>query len=128
MATILVVDDEVDVLEIVRFRLEQDGHAVLTASDGQMGLSRAIQDHPDLIILDLMMPVMDGFDALERLKKNPALAKIPVLLLTARADYASRARGWEGYAEEYLTKPFDVDTLARTVENLLTHPNTTAKN
>ena len=123
MATILVVDDEPDIVEIVRFRLERDGHTVVAAADGESGLARVLADEPDLIVLDVMMPGLDGFEVLRRLKREPAYAAMgaatPVLLLTARADFTARSHGWEEYANEYVTKPFNLDELARTVQNLL---------
>ncbi len=123
MATILVVDDEPDLVEIVRYRLERDGHTVLTADDGESGLARVLADEPDLIVLDVMMPGVDGFEVLRRLKRERPFAAVgaatPVILLTARADFAAMSQGWEEYADEYMTKPFNLDELARTVQNLL---------
>jgi two-component system alkaline phosphatase synthesis response regulator PhoP len=125
MATILVVDDEPDLVEIVRFRLERDGYTVVTAADGETGLARVLADEPDLIVLDVMMPGLDGFEVLRRLRRDPAYAAVgaamPVILLTARADFTAKAQGWEEYADEYVTKPFNADELARTVQNLLSH-------
>ena len=123
MATILVVDDEPDIVEIVRYRLERDGHTVLTAPDGESGLARVLADEPDLIVLDVMMPGLEGFEVLRRLRREPAYATVsaatPVILLTARADFTAKAQGWEEYADEYVTKPFNLDELARTVQNHL---------
>ena len=123
--TILVVDDEPDVVEIVRFRLEKDGYHVLSANDGREGLAAAIAKSPDLVVLDVMMPGLDGFEVLRRLRRDPAYAAVgaamPVILLTARADFTAKAQGWEEYADEYVTKPFNADELARTVQNLLSH-------
>ena len=123
MATILVVDDEPDLVEIVRYRLERDGHTVLTADDGESGLARVLADEPDLIVLDVIMPRLDGFEMLRRLKRERAYTTAgtatPVLLLTARADFAAISQGWEEYADAYMIKPFNIDELARTVQNLL---------
>jgi two-component system alkaline phosphatase synthesis response regulator PhoP len=123
MATILVVDDEPDLVEIVRFRLERDGHSVLTAADGESGLARVLADEPDLIVLDVMMPGWTASRYCAGSRREPAYAAVgaatPVVLLTARADFTAKAQGWEEYADEYVTKPFNVDELARTVQNLL---------
>ena len=120
MATILVVDDEPDVVEIVRFRLERDGHTIISAADGPTGLVSALTRRPDLVILDVMMPGMDGFEVLRRLKADARTAEMPVIMLTARADFSSVAKGWSMDVDNYVTKPFDVDELAETVKNVLT--------
>jgi CheY-like chemotaxis protein len=122
MATILVVDDEPDVVEIVRVRLERDGHTLIGVTNGPAALTNALTRFPDLIVLDLMMPGMDGFEVLRQLKGNPHTAKTPVILLTARADYSAKAQAWEMYADHYVTKPFDLDVLAQTVQNALAGP------
>lgn len=125
MATILVVDDEPDVVEIVRVRLERDGHALIGVTSGAAALTNALTRPPDLIVLDLMMPGMDGFEVLRQLKSNPHTANTPVILLTARADYGAKAQAWEMYADHYITKPFDLDVLAQTVQNTLAGPGKT---
>ena len=119
MATILVVDNEPDLVEIVCYRLERDGYTVLTADDGESGLARVLADEPDLIVLDVMMPGLDGFEVTRRMKNDARTATTPVILLTARADFAAMSQGWEEYADEYMTKPFNLDELVRTVQNLL---------
>ena len=119
MATILVVDDEPDVVEIVRFRLEKEGHNIITASDGQSGLVLAFGAHPDLIILDVMMPGIDGFEVLFQLKNNPRTLNTPVIMLTAKTDLSSISKGWGMDVDNYVTKPFNVDELAKTVKNVL---------
>lgn len=119
MATILVVDDEPDVIEIVRFRLEKDGHSILTAPDGQSGLAMAFGSHPDLMILDVMMPGIDGFEVLFQLKNNPRTQNLPIIMLTAKTDLSSISKGWGLDVDNYVTKPFNVDELAKTVKNVL---------
>ncbi len=119
MATILVVDDEPDVVEIVRFCLEREGHAVVSAADGPTGLVVAFTRAPDLVILDVMMPGMDGFEVLRRMKNDARTAQTPVILLTAKADFSSVATGWNMDVDNYVTKPFEVDELAETVRNVL---------
>ena len=121
MAKILVVDDEPDVVEIVRFRLEKDGHTVITASDGQQGLATAMSANPDLVVLDVMMPGIDGFEVAFQMKNNPRTVNTPVVMLTAKADIGSIGKGWSMDVDNYVTKPFNVDELAQTVKAVLIH-------
>ena len=113
--TVLVVDDEQDILDLVRFRLEHDGYRVLTASDGQTGLTLAQQERPDLCILDVMMPKLSGLEVLARLRADPATAATRVILLTARGQDADIDRGFELGAHDYVTKPFSPKELRRRV-------------
>ena len=113
--TVLVVDDEQDILDIVRFRLEHDGYRVITASDGQTGLTLAQQERPDLCILDVMMPKLSGLEVLARLRADPATAATRVILLTARGQDADVDRGFELGAQDYVTKPFSPKELRRRV-------------
>jgi DNA-binding response OmpR family regulator len=119
MARILVVDDEPDVVEIVSIRLERDGHTVLGAADGRAGLDMAMHEKPDLIILDLMMPGLDGYEVLYQMRHNPITEDASVILLTARGDFPSIYKGWDKGADNYVTKPFDVDRLAEMVQQAL---------
>jgi two-component system alkaline phosphatase synthesis response regulator PhoP len=119
MARILVVDDEPDIVEIVRFRLEQDGHEVLTASDGRTGFAMAFTQQPDLTILDVMMPGISGFEVLYQIKHAPRTANMPVIMLTAKTDLGSISKGWEMEVDNYVTKPFNVDDLAHTGKDVL---------
>ena len=121
MATILVVDDEPDVVEIVRFRLEGDGHHIVCAGDGPGGLAAVIEHQPDLVLLDLMMPGYDGFELLRRMKEDDRLARVPVILLTAKAELASVIQGWNWEVDNYITKPFDLDELTDIVESVLNY-------
>ena len=121
MATILVVDDEPDVVEIVRYRLERDGHTVLSAADGPTGLVTAFTRNPDLVIMDVMMPGIDGFEVVRRMKNDARTAHTPVIMLTAKADFSSVATGWNMDVDNYVTKPFEVDVLADTVKNVLAY-------
>jgi two-component system alkaline phosphatase synthesis response regulator PhoP len=94
-STVLVIEDETDIGELIKLNLELDGHRVLLAGDGAAGLSAARGDHPDLILLDVMMPAVDGWQVLTTLKADPdeSLSSIPVLMLTARADPLDKLRG-----------------------------------
>ena len=117
--TILVVDDEPDLIEIVRFRLEKEGYKVLSAGDGRAGLAAAIEKSPDLVVLDVMMPGLDGFEVLFQMKNNPKTKDTPVVMLTAKTDMSSISKGWGMDVDNYVTKPFNVDELAKTVKNVL---------
>ena len=113
--TVLVVDDEQDILDLVRFRLEHDGYRVLTASDGQMGLTLAQAERPDLCILDVMMPKLSGLEVLRHLRSDPGTADMRVILLSARGQDADVDRGFELGANDYVTKPFSPKELRRRV-------------
>ena len=113
--TVLVVDDEQDILDLVRFRLEHDGYRVLTATDGQTGLTLAQAERPDLCILDVMMPKLSGLEVLANLRADPATAVTRVILLTARGQDADVDRGFELGAHDYVTKPFSPKELRRRV-------------
>jgi two-component system, OmpR family, alkaline phosphatase synthesis response regulator PhoP len=107
------------VVEIVRLRLEQDGHTILAAGDGRVGLQSAFENKPDLLILDVMMPGLDGFEVAYQMKNNPLTANTPIVMLTARADFGSIAKGWNLDVDNYVTKPFKLDELADTVKSVL---------
>ena len=119
MATILVVDDEVDVRTLCRVNLEYEGYGVIEANDGQQGLEVARREKPDLILLDLMMPNLDGWQVIEALKEDESTARIPVVLLTAKTDEASQLRGFQEGVFDYITKPFNPLVLSRYVEKAL---------
>lgn len=116
---VLVVDDEPDVLVLCEVNLELEGFAVRTASDGREALVAVAAERPDVILLDVKLPHLDGFAALERLQADPATADIPVILLTARTLPGDQIRGWKGGAADYLTKPFDPSVLVATVRQTL---------
>jgi DNA-binding response OmpR family regulator len=118
-ATVLVVDDEADVRILCRVNLEFEGFRVLEAEAGAAALQIARTEHPDLILLDLMMPNMDGWEVMRRLKENPETAGIPVVLLTAKADEESQLKGWEHGVLDYVTKPFNPLSLARYIDSAL---------
>lgn len=113
---VLVIDDEPDVLLLCRVNLEFAGHEVLEALDGERGLKLAAAEHPDLIVLDVMLPQRDGISILEELVETPETSDTPVVLLTAKAQREDRLRGWNAGATEYVTKPFSPAVLTRTVE------------
>jgi CheY-like chemotaxis protein len=119
---ILIVDDEPDIGQIFRYALEQRGHTVLLADDGARGLATALRRRPDAIVLDLMMPVMDGITALERLKAEGKTHDVPVVVLTATSIEAVRQRCLALGAAAYITKPFDPHAVIEEIEGLLAHP------
>ncbi len=112
---VLVVDDEPDLVQMMKLRLEADGYEVLTASDGQGGLQRAQNEKPDLIILDLMMPKMDGYKVCTMLKRDTRHQNIPIVLFTARADTQDEKLGFECGANAYIRKPFEPAELLATI-------------
>lgn len=113
---ILVVDDEPDLVETVRYSLEMEGYQVLVAHNGEDGLNQARKDGPDLIILDLMLPKLDGYKVCRLLKFDERYKHIPVLMLTAKTQEKDRLLGKETGADEYMTKPFDIDKLLEKVK------------
>jgi DNA-binding response OmpR family regulator len=119
--TILVVDDEEDILLLCRVNLEFEGYRVATASSGVEGLRLARELHPSLVLLDVMMPAMDGWHVLEALKADEATSQTPVVMLTARVQGEDQMRGWSGGASDYIMKPFSPVALLETIRNVL-HP------
>lgn len=116
---ILVADDDPDILQVVRVNLELEGYEVETALDGQEALDKAIATPPALILLDIMMPRMDGLTALHRMRAHAATGNTSIILLTARGLPEDRVRGLELGADDYITKPFDVSELAARVKAVL---------
>ncbi len=116
---ILAVDDAPENVEILRARLEANGYEVVTAFDGEQGLARALETEPDLVLLDVMMPKMDGIEVLKHLKQHTALRFVPVVLVTAKSDTRDIIAGLEAGADDYLTKPFDQSALLARVRSLL---------
>ncbi|MGB2351778.1 MAG: response regulator transcription factor [Akkermansiaceae bacterium] len=119
MQSVLVIEDEEDIADLVAFNLRRAGYHVETASDGIKGLGAAKALLPDLIVLDLMMPGMDGISLFKELKREPATRVIPVIMLTARGQTEDRIRGLEVGADDYMTKPFSPKELSLRVANLL---------
>jgi len=102
---ILLVDDEPEFVSMLQMRLEANRYDVVTANDGREGLQKIAEENPDLVLLDVMMPGMDGFEVLEKLRKSPSTKYLPVVLLTARGESSSIFKGQELGATDYLTKP-----------------------
>jgi len=104
---ILAVDDERHIVRLIQVNLERAGYQVVTAFDGPEALKKVEGERPDLVVLDVMMPRMDGFEVLKRLQANPETREIPVIMLTAKAQDADVFRGWASGVSAYLTKPFN---------------------
>lgn len=117
--TILAVDDERHIVRLVQVNLERQGYRVLVAYDGREALEKIAQERPDLVVSDVMMPYMDGFELLRTLKRNPSTRDIPIILLTAKAMDADVAAGWQSGADCYLTKPFNPAELTAFVKRIL---------
>jgi DNA-binding response OmpR family regulator len=112
--SILVVDDDEDIVRVIRVNLQLEGYEVHMAHDGQEALDKALEAPPDLVLLDIMMPRMDGLTALKKMRSHPSLASTSIVLLTARGLTEDRVKGLELGADDYITKPFDVvEMLAR---------------
>jgi DNA-binding response OmpR family regulator len=116
---ILIVDDEMDLVETVRFPLEVEGYHVLVSYNGEDALNQARKENPDLILLDLMLPKLDGYEVCRRLKCDDRCKHIPILMLTAKFQEKDKALGMETGVNEYITKPFDIRDLLKKVRGYL---------
>jgi two-component system alkaline phosphatase synthesis response regulator PhoP len=116
---ILLVDDEQDILEIVGYNLEQEGYQIITASNGKEAVSKAKKENPHLIIMDVMMPEMDGMEACENIRKIPELNSTIITFLTARNEDYSQVAGFDAGADDYITKPIKPKLLVSKVKALL---------
>ena len=117
--TILAVDDEEDVLELVRYNLDKNGYKVQTATSGEEAIEKARAKLPDLIILDIMLPGINGLDVCKRLKNDPKTDKIPVIMLTAKGEESDIITGLEIGADDYIAKPFSPKVLVARVRRIL---------
>jgi two-component system alkaline phosphatase synthesis response regulator PhoP len=116
---ILVIDDELNIVELLKYNLISNGYRVLTALNGKDGLNLAIENKPDLILLDVMLPEMDGFDVCKEMKKNKSIENIPIIMLTAKGDEFDKILGLELGADDYITKPFSVRELLARIKVVL---------
>ena len=116
---VLVVDDEPDILSILVYQLSREGFRVSTAVNGQSAIATAVEERPDIVILDLMLPGLDGYEVLSRLRQNDRTSATPVILLSARREEEERIRGFEIGADDYVTKPFSPRELILRVKALL---------
>lgn len=116
---ILVIEDDVNALRLLEYTLEQEGYQVFTATNGLEGLKKAQDEHPDLIILDIMLPGLDGYEICHRLRQKPENVTLPILMLSAKARQDDRNIGLRMGADDYLTKPADPSVIVTKVEALL---------
>ncbi|HET7225601.1 MAG TPA: response regulator [Candidatus Eisenbacteria bacterium] len=121
---ILVVDDEIYIVHILDFSLGMEGYEVLTALDGEQALEKARAEHPDLIVLDIMMPKLDGYETCKLLKAGDDTKDIPVILLSAKGRNVDQKVGFEAGADDYITKPFSPRKLVERINAILGHTNT----
>ncbi len=117
--TILVIDDETDLIELVRYNLEKEGFKVSAAPDGEVGLAAALREMPDVVVVDLMLPGIDGLEVCRALRANERTARIPVIMLTAKNTESDRIVGLELGADDYVTKPFSPRELAARIKAVL---------
>jgi two-component system phosphate regulon response regulator PhoB len=122
---ILVVDDEPDALEVIGFKLKEAGYIPLTAADGQKAVELVREERPALVVLDLMLPKIDGLEVCKILRRDPATAGIPIIMLTARAAEMDRIVGLELGADDYVTKPFSPRELVLRIKKVLTRTQQT---
>ncbi|MGQ9603584.1 MAG: response regulator transcription factor [bacterium] len=116
---VLVVDDEEYIQHILNFSFSAEGYQVITANDGEEAIEKAKSENPDVIVLDIMMPKMDGYEACRRLKSDPKTRNIPVILLTAKGREVDRKLGNEAGADDYMVKPFSPGRLIERVESMI---------
>ena len=119
MSTVLIADDDPDILALVTFKVKQAGYTLITATDGAAALAAARETTPDLVILDVSMPRMSGLDVCRELRADPATKKVPVLLLTARAQEADIEAGFDVGADDYVVKPFSPRELVARITAIL---------
>jgi two-component system, OmpR family, alkaline phosphatase synthesis response regulator PhoP len=119
---ILVVEDERDIAKLLKYNLEKEGHEVFSARDGQEGLEMALEEKPDLVILDLMLPKVDGTEVCRQIRKE---SRVPIIMLTAKKEELDRVLGLELGADDYVTKPFSVRELMARVKTVLRRANPT---
>jgi DNA-binding response OmpR family regulator len=116
---VLVADDDPDILQLVSLRLERSGYEVVAAGDGEQALNAALERTPDLALLDVTMPKLDGYEVTARLRGNERTRRMPVILLTARVQETDLARGIQAGADDYVTKPFSTQELRERVQAAL---------
>ena len=119
MSKILIVDDEQDIVELISYNLEKEGFSTIKAYDGVSVFNVITTKKPDLLILDLMLPGMNGLDICKKIRANPATADLPIIMLTAKGDELDKIIGLEIGADDYITKPFSVKELVARVRTIL---------
>jgi len=116
---IMVVDDEPYIARVIKFKLEQEGYIVISANDGITGLNKIREEKPDLVLLDVMMPGMTGYEVCQKIKGDAELAGIPVVILTAKGQERDREQGLSVGASDYITKPFSPNRLLELVRTMV---------
>jgi two-component system, OmpR family, alkaline phosphatase synthesis response regulator PhoP len=116
---VLIIDDEKDLIELVRYNLEKEGFLVKGTPDGESGIASALNDIPDIVIVDLMLPGIDGLEVCQRLRNEPRTSHIPIIMLTAKSAESDRVVGLELGADDYVTKPFSPRELAARIKAVL---------
>ena len=116
---IMVVDDEPYIARVIKFKLEQEGYTVISANDGITGLNKIKEEKPDLVLLDVMMPGMSGYEVCQKIKGDAELAGIPVVILTAKGQERDREQGFSMGASDYITKPFSPNRLLELVKSIV---------
>ena len=116
---VLVVDDEIYIVHILDFSLGMEGYEVVTALDGEQALEKVSSEKPDLIVLDIMMPKLDGYEVCKSIKSDPATRQIPVILLSAKGRNVDQKMGFDVGADDYITKPFSPRKLVERINQLL---------
>jgi two-component system alkaline phosphatase synthesis response regulator PhoP len=119
MSKILIVDDEKDIVELLSYNLQKEGFSTVKAYDGEAALGLARSGKPDLMLLDLMLPKMNGLDVCKAIRRNPETANLPIIMLTAKGDEIDKIIGLEIGADDYITKPFSVKELIARVRTIL---------
>lgn len=119
MARILAVDDEPNIVRLIQVNLERHGYQVETANNGAQALAKIRENRPDLLVSDVMMPEMDGFELLSTIRRDPVLSDLPIIMLTAKAQDANVMEGYSRGADMYLTKPFNPQELLQFVKRIL---------
>jgi len=119
MSKILIVDDEQDIVELVSYNLEKEGFKTVKAFEGEAALKMVKLQKPDLIILDLMLPKMNGLDVCRAIRRNPETLSLPIIMLTAKTDEVDKIIGLENGADDYITKPFSIKELIARVRSIL---------
>lgn len=117
--TILVVDDEKDLLDLIEYNLKKEGFNVLKAENGEEGISIAKEHNPDLVLMDIMMPKMDGMEAVEKMRSDDKLKSIPIIFLTARSDEKTEVEGLNKGGDDYITKPISTTKLISRIKAVL---------
>lgn len=119
---VVIAEDDPQIANLIKFKLEKSGYEVMHGENGRAALQLINEHQPDIVILDVMMPIMDGFEVLRLMKEGEGTSRIPVIMLTARSMEADVLRGFDEGAVDYITKPFSVAELTARVRNVLARP------